>query len=69
MILVANFVENEMLIELLSAKLAVLIANMNVPQVREFFNIQSGFASKEEEDKIDEENDEAIQIYDLDRDE
>ena len=37
MLLVANFLNNQSLIDVLSAKLAIVMANMSVPQIREFF--------------------------------
>ena len=37
MLLVANFLNNQSLIDVLSAKLAIVMANMSIPQIREFF--------------------------------
>ena len=65
MLLVADYLDNQSLIEILSAKLALVISHMSPDQIRQFFNIQHPFASKEEEDRVHKENQEAIEIYEL----
>ena len=68
LMMVANFLENEQLLELLSAKLAVILANKTVQEVRDFFNINHPFESAEQEERVRKENEEAIEIYNLNDD-
>ena len=68
MLLVANFINNQPLIDVLSAKLAIVIANMTHPQIREFFGITNPFESPEEEERVKKENEEAREIYGLNDD-
>ena len=69
MILVANHLYYEPLLDLLSARLAIDLAAKNVEQIREFFDIKVPFATPELEAQVLKENQEAIEIYDLENDE
>ena len=64
MLLIANFMNNQPLIDVLSAKLAIVLANMTHAQIREFFAITQPFAPGEEE-RVRRENQEALEIYGL----
>ena len=55
MILAANYLDIKPLLDLSTAKVASLIKNKTVPEIREFFNIENDF-TPEEEMQIMEEN-------------
>ena len=65
MILVANYVNNESLLELLSARLAQLLARLDTAQKREFFGITRPFENPEREAEVIKENEEATELYQL----
>lgn len=55
MILAANYLDIKPLLELACAKVASLIKNRSIPEIRKFFNIENDF-TPEEEAQIMEEN-------------
>ena len=65
MILVANYLDNQALIDVLSCKLALVLVHMTNEQIRKFFNIQQPFATPADEERVKKENEEAAEIYDL----
>ena len=73
-ILVGNFLDNQPFIDLLCAKLAIILSNKTVPQVREYFSIKTPTDPAEAqnfknwEDQVKKENTEAHEIYELDDD-
>ena len=69
MILASNYFQNDPLLDLLSAKMAITLANMDVPGIRNYFGITNPFRTPEDEERVKRENDEAKEIYDLDNDE
>ncbi len=59
MILLANVFDNQALLDVLSAKLALNLASMKVADIREFFGITNPFPKPEDEERILKENQEA----------
>ena len=55
LILAANYLDIKPLLELACAKVASLIKNRSIPEIRKFFNIENDF-TPEEEAQIMEEN-------------
>ena len=55
LIMASNYLDIKPLLELACAKVASLIKNKSVPEIRKFFNIENDF-SPEEEQQIMEEN-------------
>ena len=69
MILVANYLECQELLDLLSAHLAVKISGKTPESVREFFGVQHGFANEAEElARIDRENEAARELLGINSD-
>ena len=67
MILAANFLNNDGLLQLLSAKLACDLKNKSVEEVRAYFGVQNDY-SPDELKRLDEQKEEAREIFDLDDD-
>ena len=53
LILAANFMDINSLLELACAKVASLIKGITIPQIREFFNIENDFTPEEEANIMD----------------
>eukprot|EP00347_Sterkiella_histriomuscorum_P004586 403359901 len=69
LILVADKLNNQALLELLSAKLAIHIQRMETKEeIRKYFQITQPFNSAEDEERIKDENEEANEIYCLNDD-
>ena len=67
MILAANYIFNDGLLQLLSAKLACDLKNKTVEDVRTYFNIVNDYTA-EEIKKLDDQKEEAKEIFDLEDD-
>ena len=67
MILAANYLNNEGLLQLLSAKLACDLKNKSVEEIRTYFNIVSDY-TPDEIKRLDEQKEEAKEIFDLEDD-
>ena len=69
MILVANYLENQELLDLLSAHLAVRISGKTPEGVREFFGVKHGFANEVDEiARIEKENEAARDLLGINTD-
>ena len=64
MILGANFLNCQDLLDLLSAKLCLILKEKNVVEIRKFFGASNDF-SPDEEGEIKQQNNEAKEIYDI----
>ena len=67
MILAANYLNNDGLLQLLSAKLACDLKNKSVDEIRTFFNVVDDY-TEEEKKRLDEQKEEAKEIFDLEDD-
>ena len=54
MILAANYLDVKSLLELSTAKVATIIKNKTIPEIREYFNIENDFTPEEEQQIMDE---------------
>ena len=68
MIYFANYIVNEELLSLLTAKLAIDLSKLSVEKIREYFNIEKPFVSAEDEQRVREENREAAELFNLEED-
>ena len=67
LILVANYLENDGLLQLLSAKLACDLKPKTVEEVRAFFGVQNDYTADEIK-RLDEQKEEAKEIFELEDD-
>lgn len=67
MILAANFLNNDGLLQLLSAKLACDLKNKTVEDIRAYFNVVNDY-TEEEKKRLDEQREEAKEVFDLEDD-
>ena len=69
MILVANFLQCEDLLDLLSAHLAIKLATKKPEQIRDYFGVHHGFVNLEQDmERIERENEDAAELLGLNDD-
>ena len=64
MILAANFLNNDGLLQLLSAKLACDLKNKSVEELRQYFDVENDY-SEEDLKRLEEQFEEAKEVYDI----
>ena len=64
MILAANFLNNDGLLQLLSAKLACDLKEKSIEQTREYFGVQNDY-NEDDLKRLDQQKQEAIEMFDL----
>ncbi len=64
MMMVADRLYCKSLLELLSARMCLKIKDMNVPEIRKFFDVEDDY-TEEERNEIKEQNEQAKEIYDI----
>ena len=68
LILAADKLNNQDLLELLSAKLAIHLNDKSTEEIRKYFNIITPFEKESDEQRVKDENEEAKEIYNLNDD-
>ena len=68
LILAADKLNNQDLLELLSAKLAIHLNDKSTEEIRKYFNIITPFEKEADEQRVKDENEEAKEIYNLNDD-
>ena len=67
LILAANMFDIDPLVDLLSAKIALILKDKSIEERRRFFGVENDYTTEDLE-RIDRENEEAIDIYELEDD-